>query len=147
MRDFLVYDGWRQHLRKALTIAILQLAFTTLVHAQVETCSPEAEVVFNQAVSTYRAVLVEVLGAERRGRWRPSGTFRQGFFRQNARALRDIRVLLNRQDTNQATLLKPFGRLVNVRLPTGVTLPHAVRRGESARFRRSVRDYFACRGE
>jgi hypothetical protein len=133
------------HLRKAAILVMLSAAPTSHAHGQVETCSQQATAVFNQAISTYRTVLLEVLAAERSGRWRPTGTFRHTFFRQNARALSDIRTLLSRQDADEASLLRPFRRLVHVGLPRGARLSNTARRGETLRFQLVARDYLACR--
>ncbi len=129
--------------------ALLAIAFHALlppqVHGQAPNCTIEASAVFNQALSTHRAVLVEVLAAKRRGRWQPDGTFRAPFFSRNARTLRDIRHLLTRDDIDESALLKTFRRLLNTSLPQGVTLPRALRMDERERFQESVDAYVSCR--
>ena len=92
-------------------------------------------------------VLFEVLAGKRRGRWQPDGTFRNAFLSRNARALRDIRNLLSRDDWEETALLESFRRLLNTRLPQGVYLPKSVRATETAKFHKRVRRYVSCRNK
>lgn len=122
----------------------LHAPFVPLAQSQVDNCSTEASAVFNQALSTHRTVLSEVLAAKRRGHWQPDGTLRITFFSRNAKALRDIRELLTRDDSDEIALLQPFHRLLNTRLPQGVSLSKALRAKETTRFQESVRAYVSC---
>ncbi len=131
----------------ALLVAILHATFVPLGQSQVENCFTEASAVFNQALSTHRTVLFEVLAGKRRGRWQPDGTFRDAFLSRNARALRDIRNLLSRDDWEETALLESFHRLLNTRLPQGVYLPKSVRATETAKFHKRVRRYVSCRNK
>jgi hypothetical protein len=129
----------------ALLVTVAHATIVPLSHSQAtEHCVVEASAVFNQALSTHRAVLFEVLAGKRRGRWQPDGTFRAAFLSQNARALRDIRNLLSREDRDETGLLQAFRRLLKTKLPRGVYLPKAVRDDETAKFHDSVRAYLSC---
>lgn len=129
----------------AIVVTMLQATVVPLSQSQAtERCSAEASHVFNQALSTHRVVLFEVLAGKRSGRWQPDGTFRTGFLSQNARVLRDIRNLLGREDQGEVALLQSFRRLLQTRLPPGVHLPKAVRAYETAKFHDTVRAYLSC---
>jgi len=107
-------------------------------------CTAESSAVFNQALSTHRAVLNEVLASKRRGRWHPDGTYRSPFFSHSARVLRDIKSMLILRNSDEGALLRPFRLLLATRLPDGERLPKTLRRRETARVRTSVQAYIAC---
>jgi hypothetical protein len=126
-------------------LAITMCFIGARANAQSTSCAMESQRVFRSAFSTHRAVLNRVLLVERRGGWRPDGTFRAEFLGRNARILRDIRNLLTRNAIDEASLIRAFSRLLLGRVPDGATLPKRTRADEKARFTDSVRTLLLCR--
>ena len=136
----------RPLVRALLSVLAITICFISpCANAQSHGCSMESQRVFSSAFSTHRAVLNRILRVERRGRWRPDGTFRVAFLSRNARALRNIRNLLSSDTTEDRPFIRAFNGILSGRVPAGASLSKSSRTRERVRFSQAVQDYLTCR--
>lgn len=119
-------------------IAVVVGATVKSTHAQSASCVEISEVsgdaVFNQALSTVRAVITGALKARAQGSWRPDGSFKGPFLAQSGASLRRIREELSQVTVSKTVLLDAFDDIFDVRFPKGLEALARVKRSERRKF-------------
>lgn len=133
-----VKRGWVIMSLSTFMIAAVCGSAATSAQAQSAPCltlsNVSADEVFNQALSTVRAVITGALRARSQGTWRPDGSFKGPFLARSGDSLRRIREELSQATVSKAVLLSAFDDIFNVRFPEGLRTVSRIKRSERRKF-------------